>query len=63
MYFFREVSKNAPASVTAGLSRYYAITVDRLMFLLRNIGFSKVEHLDGILHQPIIVGRRPIFQV
>jgi SAM-dependent methyltransferase len=58
MYFVREVREGTPASVTAGLSRYYAITVDRLMFLLQEVGFTDVQRLDGILHQPIVVGRR-----
>lgn len=58
MYFVREVKPGTSASVTAGLSRYYAITVDWLIFLLRDVGFTDVQRLDGILHQPIIVGRR-----
>lgn len=58
MYFVREMRNGIPASVTAGLSRYYAITVDRLMFLFREVGFTDVQRLDGILHQPIVVGRR-----
>lgn len=58
MYFVREVKEGTPASVTAGLSRYYAITVDRLMFLFGEVGFTDVQRLDGILHQPIVVGRR-----
>lgn len=56
MYFVREVREETPASVTAGLSRYYAITVDRLMF--QEVGFTDVQRLDGILQQPIVVGRR-----
>lgn len=58
MYFVREVGEGIPASITAGLSRYYAITVDRLMFLFREVGFTNVQRLDGILHQPIVIGRR-----
>jgi glycine/sarcosine N-methyltransferase len=58
MYFVREVRAGTPASVTAGLSRYYAITVERLMFLFQEVGFTHVQRLDGILHQPIVVGRR-----
>jgi hypothetical protein len=60
MYFVREVSKDAPATITAGLSRYYAITVDRLMFLFRDVGFTQVERLDDILYQPVIIGRRSL---
>jgi hypothetical protein len=52
------MSERAAASVTAGLSRYYAITVERLMFLFQEVGFTHVQRLDGILHQPIVVGRR-----
>lgn len=58
MYFVREAKAGVSASVTAGLSRYYAITVDRLMSLFREVNFTDVQRLDGILHQPIIVGRR-----
>ncbi|AFZ29328.1 Methyltransferase type 12 [Gloeocapsa sp. PCC 7428] len=58
MYFVREVKQGTPASVTAGLSRYYAITIERLMFLFRDVGFTDVQRLDGILHQPIVLGRR-----
>ncbi len=58
MYFVREVREGTPASVTAGLSRYYAITIDKLMSLFREVGFTDIQRLDGILHQPIVVGRR-----
>lgn len=58
MYFVREVGERIPASVTAGLSRYYAITIDKLMSLFRDVGFTDVQRLDGILHQPIVIGRR-----
>ena len=58
MYFVREVRNGSPASVTAGLCRYYAIIVDRLMVLFEEVGFTEVQRLDGILHQPIVVGRR-----
>lgn len=58
MYFVREVRTDISTSVTAGLSRYYAITVDRLMSLFGEVGFTDVQRLDGVLHQPIVVGRR-----
>ncbi|WP_206602836.1 hypothetical protein [Leptolyngbya ohadii] len=58
MYFVREVTKDTPARVTAGLSRYYAITVDQLMSLFTEAGFTGVQRLDGILHQPIIMACR-----
>jgi glycine/sarcosine N-methyltransferase len=58
MYFVRDVTKDNPACVIAGLSRYYAITVERLMALFVEVGFTDVQRLDGVLYQPIVVGRR-----
>ena len=40
-------------------SRYYAITIERLLSLMAEAGFVDVRRLDGILHQPVRVGRRP----
>jgi SAM-dependent methyltransferase len=40
-------------------SRYYAISVDRLMALLRQAGFEAVQRVDGRLHQPVLLARRP----
>jgi len=40
-------------------SRYYAISVTHLTELLRDAGFVDVERRDGVLFQPVIIGRRP----
>jgi len=37
-------------------SRYYAISPDRLMELMRDAGFGAVRRLDGDFYQPILVG-------
>ncbi|WP_313949315.1 class I SAM-dependent methyltransferase [Leptolyngbya sp. FACHB-261] len=58
MYFVQEIREGTPARVTAGLSRYYTITIERLMSLFREVGFTDVQRLNGILPQPIVVGRR-----
>ncbi|HEX9173463.1 MAG TPA: class I SAM-dependent methyltransferase [Telluria sp.] len=39
-------------------SRYYAVSIGRLIELLQQAGFVDIERRDGILFQPVIVGRR-----
>lgn len=41
-------------------SRYYAVTIDRLMSLLGEAGFADVARRDGLLFQPVLSGRRPV---
>jgi glycine/sarcosine N-methyltransferase len=40
-------------------SRYYAVSVDRLLELMREAGFVETERRDGVLFQPVLVGVRP----
>lgn len=40
-------------------SRYYAVTVDRLIELMREAGFAGVQRRDDVLFQPVIFGLRP----
>jgi len=58
MYFVREAEVDRPPAVTAGTSRYYVIDVDQLVELFREAGFDEVRRLDGVMHQPLMVGRR-----
>ncbi len=39
-------------------SQYYAVSVDKLMMLLRKAGFQKVQRLDDRLFQPLIIGTK-----
>jgi len=41
-------------------SRYYAVSIDRLMALLNTAGFVQVERRDDVMFQPVLVARRPI---
>jgi SAM-dependent methyltransferase len=40
-------------------SRYYAVSIPRLIQLMEEAGFADVQRRDGILFQPIVLGRRP----
>lgn len=39
-------------------SRYYAVTVEHLLALMREAGFASVHRRDGVLFQPVLVGVR-----
>ena len=39
-------------------TRYYAITINRLVELAREAGLVQVERRDGVLFQPVVVGLR-----
>ena len=39
-------------------SRYYAVTIDRLLALMQTAGFEATERMDGVLFQPVLIGRR-----
>lgn len=39
-------------------SRYYAVSTDQLMGLMREAGFGNVRRLDGVFYQPLLVGTR-----
>jgi SAM-dependent methyltransferase len=60
MYFIREARGSQLATVIAGSSRYYAVSIDRLVSLLEETSFVEIERLDGVLYQqqPVLVARR-----
>jgi hypothetical protein len=39
-------------------TRYYAVTIDRLLALMQAAGFVATERLEGVLFQPVLIGRR-----
>lgn len=40
-------------------SRYYAVTIDRLIALMHEAGFVDIARRDDVLFQPVLIGRRP----
>jgi SAM-dependent methyltransferase len=40
-------------------SRYYAVTIERLLSLMVEAGFVRVERRDNVLFQPVLTARRP----
>jgi hypothetical protein len=47
-----------PTTVLRAETRYYAVSVDRVLALMRQAGFVDCRRLDGVMYQPVLVGRR-----
>jgi SAM-dependent methyltransferase len=58
MYFVED--QGGPTCATRVMrSRYYAVGTGRLLELMRQAGFVRVERLDGRFYQPVLLGHRP----
>lgn len=56
--YLTEESPDGACSTRVLVTRYYAVTIDRLMELMAQAGFVAVERLDDVLFQPVILGRK-----
>lgn len=56
MYFVKEID---PPIIHVGRSRYYAVSPERVMELMHDVGFADVRRLDDSFYQPVLVGTRP----
>ncbi|MGZ7040121.1 MAG: class I SAM-dependent methyltransferase [Thermoanaerobaculia bacterium] len=59
MYFVFDIAGAVDTRVFR--ARYYAVSIDRLMALLRDAGFADVRRLDDRMFQPVIAAVRPRF--
>ena len=39
-------------------SRYYAISIPRILELMRQVGFQNVRRIDGMFYQPVLLGTK-----
>ncbi|SDJ88661.1 class I SAM-dependent methyltransferase [Microbulbifer yueqingensis] len=58
MYFVADDMKSAAVKTHVMRSRYYAVSPDAVVELMRVAGFSEVQRLDGAFFQPVLVGRK-----
>jgi len=54
----RTGSAGAPV-VVRPTTRYYAVSIARLLELMAEAGFVECRRLDGVFYQPVLFGRRP----
>jgi SAM-dependent methyltransferase len=57
--YLTEESSNGICKTQVLRSRYYAVTIDRLLSLLSMAGFVDIQRRDGVIFQPVLLGRRP----
>jgi SAM-dependent methyltransferase len=50
---------NGNCSTEVVRTRYYAVSIERLLALMEEAGFEKPQRLDNVLFQPVLLGRRP----
>jgi len=58
MYFVEDDGKSENSRAQVFRARYYAISPNRLLKLLQDAGFTRVERLDAGFYQPVLVGTR-----
>jgi hypothetical protein len=57
-FFVEEDLSNSMVKTHVMRSRYYAISITRLLELMRQAGFKNVRRLDHAFYQPVLVGTR-----
>jgi len=58
-YVIEEDVATGAVTARAMRTRYYAIGTGRLLSLMEHAGFERVQRLDGVFYQPVLVGTRP----
>jgi SAM-dependent methyltransferase len=57
LYIVHDGGRSCSTEVHRGT--YYAVSIDRVMSLMREAGFTRVRRLDDVFFQPVLIGRRP----
>ena len=60
LHLIEEDLATGATSVRTLRSRLYAISADRLLALMQRAGFTRVQRLDEVFYQPVLVGTRPL---
>jgi SAM-dependent methyltransferase len=58
MYFVEDDGKSETAPAHVFRARYYAISPNRLLGLMEEVGFTRVEWIDARYYQPVLIGTR-----
>lgn len=58
MFIIEEDLSSNAVHTHALRSRYYAISTDKLLALMREAGFQQVARLDEVFYQPVLVGTK-----
>jgi SAM-dependent methyltransferase len=57
-YFIEEDLSTATVRTYLMRSKYYAVSITKLLELMRRAGFANVRRIDNAFHQPVLVGTK-----
>lgn len=60
MFFIEEDMGLGQVQTHVFRTKYYAVTTDKLLALLEQAGFTKVQRLDDVFYQPVLIGTKAI---
>jgi SAM-dependent methyltransferase len=58
MYFIADDQLSDDPVTHVMRSKYYAISISRLLDLMQETGFVSIQRLDGVFFQPVLVGTK-----
>ena len=56
-FIVEKEAPNGPTALLRTVTRYYALSIPRLLELMAGAGFADCRRLDDIIYQPIVIGR------
>jgi len=56
-FVVEELDAAGPGTVLDAVTRYFAVSIARLLALMREAGFTDCRRLDAVIYQPVLVGR------
>ena len=56
-FVVEQVGAAGPVTVLEAVTRYFAVSIGRLLGLMGEAGFTDCRLLDGIIYQPVLIGR------
>ena len=56
-FIVEKEAPNGPTALLRTVTRYYALSIPRLLELMAGAGFADCRRLDDVIYQPIVIGR------
>lgn len=60
VFFVEEDLSSGETRTHVFRTNYYAVTVDKLLELMKQAEFESVKRLDNVFYQPVLIGTKPI---
>jgi hypothetical protein len=60
MFFIEEDLDSGRVHTHTFRTTYYAVSINKLLALMKQVGFVNVTRLDDKFYQPVLIGTKPI---